>query len=213
MGSLITGVAVVDDGERPSAFVIVEEREPVGHVGGAVTYEVTHVEHLPAGTPYPNIVRRVVDARVDVQRRRVVTQPGSIYVNAPAVGPEVIDIFRALDLDATYVDIDGGDGGDSGNDGNRGAGPGRAQGAPETHMDALVDHFQVLLHAGRLDLSPRDGGDGGNVLADELAAVEVVVTGAGGRTYRHTGAVLIALWLAVQAAPATPATPVARPRA
>jgi hypothetical protein len=207
MGSLITGVALVDDGERPSAFVIVEEREPVGHVGGAVTYKVMHVEHLPAGTPYPNIVRRVVDARVDVQRRRVVTQPGNIYVNAPAVGPEIIDVFRAQDLDATYVDIDGGDGGDSEdseNDGNRGAGPERAQGAAETHMDALVDHFQVLLHAGRIDLSPRDGGDGGNVLADELAAVEVVVTGAGGRTYRHTGAVLIALWLAVQNAPATP---------
>jgi len=207
MGSVITGVALVDDEENPSAVVIVEEREPFGQAGGAVTYEVKHVEDLPAGTSYPVVARRVADARRDVQRRRVVTQPGNIYVNAPAVGPEIIDVFRAQDLDATYVDIDGGDGGDSEdseNDGNRGAGPERAQGAAETHMDALVDRFQALLHAGRIGLSPRDGGDGGNVLADELAAVEVVVTGAGGRTYRHTGAVLIALWLAVQGASSAP---------
>ena len=194
MGSVITGVALVDDEEHPSAVVIVEEREPFGQAGGAVTYEVKHVEDLPAGTSYPVVARRVADARRDVQRRRVVTQPGGIYVNAPAAGPEIIDVFRALDLDATYVAIDGKDGG--ADDG--------ADGVIATRMGTLVDRFQALLHARRIDLSPRDGGGDGDALAADLAAVEVVMTGNGGATYRHTGAVVIALWLAVQSASSAP---------
>jgi len=194
MGSVITGVALVDDEEHPSAVVIVEEREPFGQAGGAVTYEVTHVEDLPAGTSYPVVARRVADARRDVQRRRVVTQPGGIYVNAPAAGPEIIDVFRALDLDATYVAIDGKDGG--ADDG--------ADGVIATRMGTLVDRFQALLHARRIDLSPRDGGGDGDALAADLAAVEVVMAGTGGATYRHTGAVVIALWLAVQGASSAP---------
>jgi len=195
MGSVVTGVALADNG-RPSAFVIVEEREPFGQAGGAVTYEVTHVEHLPAGMSYPVAARRVSDARGDVQRRRVVTRPGGIYVNAPAAGPEIVDVFRALDLDATYVAIDGKDGATEG-----------ADDVIATRMGALVDRFQALLRARRIDLSPRDGGgggSGGDALADDLAAVEVVVTGNGGATYRHTGAVVIALWLAVQGASGAP---------
>jgi len=194
MGSVITGVALVDDEEHPSAVVIVEEREPFGQAGGAVTYEVTHVEDLPAGMSYPVVARRVADARRDVQRRRVVTQPGGIYVNAPAAGPEIIDVFRALDLDATYVAIDGKDGG--ADDG--------ADGVIATRMGTLVDRFQALLHARRIDLSPRDGGGDGDALAADLAAVEVVMAGNGGATYRHTGAVVIALWLAVQGASSAP---------
>jgi hypothetical protein len=194
MGSVITGVALVDDEEHPSAVVIVEEREPFGQAGGAVTYEVKHVEDLPAGTSYPVVARRVADARRDVQRRRVVTQPGGIYVNAPAAGPEIIDVFRALDLDATYVAIDGKDGG--ADDG--------ADGVIATRMGTLVDRFQALLHARRIDLSPRDGGGDGDALAADLAAVEVVMAGNGGATYRHTGAVVIALWLAVQSASSAP---------
>ena len=193
MGSVITGV-VLADGERPSAVVIVEEREPDGQAGGDATYEVKHVEDLPAGTSYPVVARRVADARRDVQRRRVVTQPGGIYVNAPAAGPEIIDVFRALDLDATYVAIDGKDGG--ADDG--------ADGVIATRMGTLVDRFQALLHARRIDLSPRDGGGDGDALAADLAAVEVVMTGNGGATYRHTGAVVIALWLAVQGASSAP---------
>ncbi len=194
MGSVITGVALVDDEEHPSAVVIVEEREPFGQAGGAVTYEVKHVEDLPAGMSYPVVARRVADARRDVQRRRVVTQPGGIYVNAPAAGPEIIDVFRALDLDATYVAIDGKDGG--ADDG--------ADGVIATRMGTLVDRFQALLHARRIDLSPRDGGGDGDALAADLAAVEVVMAGNGGATYRHTGAVVIALWLAVQSASSAP---------
>lgn len=194
MGSVITGVALVDDEEHPSAVVIVEEREPDGQAGGDATYEVTHVEDLPAGTSYPVVARRVADARRDVQRRRVVTQPGGIYVNAPAAGPEIIDVFRALDLDATYVAIDGKDGG--ADDG--------ADGVIATRMGTLVDRFQALLHARRIDLSPRDGGGDGDALAADLAAVEVVMAGNGGATYRHTGAVVIALWLAVQSASSAP---------
>jgi len=193
MGSVITGV-VLADGERPSAVVIVEEREPDGQAGGDATYEVTHVEDLPAGTSYPVVARRVAAARRDVQRRRVVTQPGGIYVNAPAAGPEIIDVFRALDLDATYVAIDGKDGG--ADDG--------ADGVIATRMGTLADRFQALLHARRIDLSPRDGGGDGDALAADLAAVEVVMTGNGGATYRHTGAVVIALWLAVQGASSAP---------
>jgi len=193
MGSVITGV-VLADGEHPSAVVIVEEREPDGQAGGDATYEVTHVEDLPAGMSYPVVARRVADARRDVQRRRVVTQPGGIYVNAPAAGPEIIDVFRALDLDATYVAIDGKDGG---------AGDG-ADGVIATRMGTLVDRFQALLHARRIDLSPRDGGGDGDALAADLAAVEVVMAGNGGATYRHTGAVVIALWLAVQGASSAP---------
>ena len=193
MGSVITGV-VLADGEHPSAVVIVEEREPDGQAGGDATYEVKHVEDLPAGTSYPVVARRVADARRDVQRRRVVTQPGGIYVNAPAAGPEIIDVFRALDLDATYVAIDGKDGG--ADDG--------ADGVIATRMGTLVDRFQALLHARRIDLSPRDGGGDGDALAADLAAVEVVMTGNGGATYRHTGAVVIALWLAVQGASSAP---------
>ncbi len=194
MGSVITGVVLADDEEHPSAVVIVEEREPDGQAGGDATYEVKHVEDLPAGMSYPVVARRVADARRDVQRRRVVTQPGGIYVNAPAAGPEIIDVFRALDLDATYVAIDGKDGG--ADDG--------ADGVIATRMGTLVDRFQALLHARRIDLSPRDGGGDGDALAADLAAVEVVMAGNGGATYRHTGAVVIALWLAVQGASSAP---------
>lgn len=188
MGSLVTGVAVAADG-CPSAFVIVEERAPFGPAGGAMTYEVMYVEHLPAETSYPVAVGRVLDARVDVQRRRIVTRPGSIYVSAPAAGPDVVDVFRALDLDATYVEIVDRDGTAEGRAGRPGG---------ETRMGTLIERFQVVLHGGRIDLSPRNGGDG---LADKLVAVEGVMTRDGEVVYQHTESVLIALWLAVQDGP------------
>jgi len=190
MGSLVTGVALAADG-RPSAFVIVEERAPFWPAGGAVTYEVVHVEHLPAETSYPVAAGRVLDARVDAQRRRIVTRPGSIYVSAPAAGPDVVDVFRALDLDATYVEIVGGDGTAEGRAGRRAAG--------EIRLSTLIERFQVVLHGDRIDLSPRDGG--GDGLADKLVAVEGVMTRDGGVVYQHTESVLIALWLAVRDGP------------
>ncbi|MEO8373034.1 MAG: hypothetical protein ABI806_27865, partial [Candidatus Solibacter sp.] len=108
----------LDLGQRndPTALAVVEWREWEG-TRDAVTFErrretalsLRHVERVPLGTPYPEVVVRV--ARVLRSRQLGEAARRYLIVDGTGVGPPVVDLLRAERLPATLwpVTITAGD--------------------------------------------------------------------------------------------------------
>jgi hypothetical protein len=179
-----------------TAIVVVEEWEEA--VGGVdrVTYElkrvrrldVRHLERVPLGTPYPEVVERVCD----LVRSPELKGKCVLVVDATGVGGPVVDLLRRAPLEAwlTPVTITGGEQQSSGRDGWR---------VPKRD---LVTAVQVALERGELRLPA--GMAMGRELVEELMDMRVKISASGHDAYgarggRHDDLVLalgLACWRA-----------------
>ena len=86
----------------------------------AVSYAVRHLERLPLGTRYPDVVKRVqallngIDAAAGVPRRRLLgvepNEPAKLLaVDKTGVGAPVVDLLSAAGLAPLPITIHGGD--------------------------------------------------------------------------------------------------------
>jgi hypothetical protein len=113
------GVSIgIDIGQRhdPTAIVITEMQrrdytvETVNgverHEGGAIHYLARHVERLPLGTPYPQVVERLAAIYEGLKARDV---DPYCYVDATGVGQPVVDMLHQAGLSITPVYLTGGE--------------------------------------------------------------------------------------------------------
>ncbi|MEM8998358.1 MAG: hypothetical protein AAGF23_26475 [Acidobacteriota bacterium] len=121
----------------------------------------TWLERLPLGTPYPQVVERIV-AIV----RRVANRTGqapAVYVDATGVGQPIIDLLRAAISDGSIVAV-------TFTDGRRCRR--KAKDRITLGKERLVCQMQALLQGGRLHLPP---GRESRAFADELLNYEIRV--------------------------------------
>lgn len=90
-----------------TALAIAEEQAEQGKEGAEVSYHLRHLERLPLGTPYPDVVTHV---------RRLITGTPleghcTLILDLTGVGAPVYDMFAAADLPCELygVSITGGD--------------------------------------------------------------------------------------------------------
>ncbi len=135
-----------------SALVVVEH--PLGDVpqgsgvwqrfGRPAVYHARHVERIPLGTPYPEIVRRTMELMAQPQLRpRPIDPSPQLAVDATGVGVAVIDMLREAGLVFTPIVITGGDH------------ITRSDGALRIPKRDLVANAQVLLQQRRLRFASR----------------------------------------------------------
>ncbi len=105
----------LDLGQRrdPSAVAVVEKTEPVlNRFDPAVYFSlreadteprfgVRHLERIPLGTSYPDVVERV---KV-LTRRPEVREQATLVVDGTGVGRPVVDLLRRADLDCEVVEV------------------------------------------------------------------------------------------------------------
>ncbi len=84
----------VDIGQkRDPTAICVAEREDRGDDGKKRThFLVRHLQRLPLGTPYPDVVRRVVELADSISSRAGVAP--FLYVDATGVGTPIVDLLR-----------------------------------------------------------------------------------------------------------------------
>lgn len=162
-------------------------------------FDVRHLERVPLGTPYPEVVQRVGD----LLARTPLRQGCELVVDETGVGRAVADIFDTAGLDATRVTITAG---------NETTNPSpKRWHVPKGQLISIVD---AMLHVGELRFSP-DLTDAG-ALAEELKDFRRKVSDAGRATYnartgKHDDLVLsiaIALWRATKPTRSASSAPV-----
>ena len=128
-----------------------------------VQLHLRHLERVPIGTPYPDVVRRVVD----ITRSPRLTGPVHLAVDNTGVGVAVVDMLRAAQPKAVLlpVTITAGDTENS------------CHGAHRVPKRNLIVGLQVLLQQGGLRIAA-DLQDAPTLLA-ELMAMQVKITAAG----------------------------------
>lgn len=164
----------------------VEEVGRILHEKTTTHLNIRHLERLPLGTAYPDVVRRVATllALPDLAGAELV-------VDATGVGRPVVDMLHAAGLYCTAVTITGG---------STVTDNGWAKGVPKRD---LVSALQIHQQAGRLKVSSKAPEVA--TLVRELLAFKVKITDAGNDTYgtRREGshddlvlAVALACWKA-----------------
>lgn len=156
----------VDVGKKrdPTAVCVAEGewREVEGRA--EVHFVVRHLERLPLGTPYPEVVDRI--ARVTDQVRARTGERPTLYVDSTGVGQPVVDLLREQVLGGTVVAV------------HFTGGEDRTESWDGEHLRValgkgyLVSRLQVLLGTGRLHL-PRTREAA--ALTDELMVYELRV--------------------------------------
>jgi hypothetical protein len=128
-----------------------------------VQLHLRHLERVPIGTPYPDVVRRVVD----ITRSPRLTGPVHLAVDNTGVGVAVVDMLRAARPKAVLlpVTITAGDTENS------------CHGAHRVPKRNLIVGLQVLLQQGGLRIAA-DLKHAPTLLA-ELMAMQVKITAAG----------------------------------
>ena len=121
-------------------------------------YEVRHLERFPIGTPYPEIVARVVDLQ-----SRGPLKDAPCVTDATGVGAPVMDMLRAARAYCVGVTITGGDS------------VSQANGEYRVPKRDLASVCIVMLQAGRLQIANRLPGGIGPLLKKELAAFRVKI--------------------------------------
>ena len=162
--------------QDPTAIAVVEWREYAG-AWDAVAFNhrmetslsLRHLERIPLGTPYPEVVYQVgctMRSRqlADAERRHLV-------VDGTGVGPAVVDLLRQEDLQSKLwaVTITGGD--------------------TERYADEyyrvpkrdLVVGLQVLMQQGGLQIA--EGMKEGATLVKEMAEMRVKISGSGNEKF------------------------------
>lgn len=84
----------VDVGQRrdPTAVCVAEGKRREAEGRAEVHFVIRHLERLPLGTPYPEVVERI--ARVTDQVRSRTEERPTVYVDATGVGQPVVDLLR-----------------------------------------------------------------------------------------------------------------------
>ncbi len=158
--------------QDPTALAVVEWLEYAGAWDG-VAYEfrketslsLRHLERMPLGTPYPEVVYRVGSTMRS--RQLAGAERRHLVVDGTGVGPAVVDLLRQEDLQSRLwpVTITGGD--------------------TERYADEyyrvpkrdLIVGLQVLMQQGGLQIA--EGMKEGGTLMKEMAEMRVNVTGSG----------------------------------
>ena len=153
-----------------TAIAVVERAELAGELSAAtyarsrtITLRLRHLERVELGTPYPEVVDRVVQ----VTRSRELAGRSTLVVDGTGVGRPVVDLLRKERPGCPMMPavITGGQR-ETWNDGY--------YGIPKRD---LIIGLQVLLQQGTLQIAA--GLKYGAALAAEMAAMEVKVTSAG----------------------------------
>ena len=103
-------------GDRVSS-AYVEEHRTSRHARGfrlqtSTAYDLVHLERLPLGTPYPDIVRTLRDLLARPQLQAPAggdRNPPALVVDATGVGRPVVDALRSEGLSPVAITIVGGD--------------------------------------------------------------------------------------------------------
>ena len=159
MASVTMGV---DLGQRRDYSAIV-----VDHRGDDDTHRLRHIERPRLGTPYPKIIKRVIQIRERLEKRTGYTP--SIFLDATGVGRPVVDEFQRKGITVNPVTITAGES----------ITEERVDGLTEIHVGklALISRLDVLLSAGRIEW---DGSTkGGKLLTSELHRFQVKVSQSG----------------------------------
>lgn len=169
--------------QDPTAICVVRRFEETGH---KPIFQVGHLERLPLGTSYPNIVAHVAGllARSEIRGKC------ELVIDFTGVGRPVFDMFRVQGVSPIGVTITGG---------TAITNEGLIWSVPKGH---LISRVQALLHEGRLKIHA-DLPDA-TALVSELQSFRVEYTDTGymrfnARTGAHDDLVLalaIALWRA-----------------
>ena len=132
-----------------------------------VQLHLRHLERVPIGTPYPDVVRRVVE----ITRSPSLTGPVHLAVDNTGVGAAVMDLLRAAQPNASLLPVTI-TGGDTQN---------FSHGAYRVPKRDLVVGLQVLLQRGALRIAAglRDA----PVLLTELMAMQVKISAAGNEQF------------------------------
>lgn len=167
----------------PTAIAVVRKFEEIGQ---KPIFQVGHLERLPLGTSYPNVVAHVVGllARPEIRSKC------ELVIDFTGVGRPVFDMFRVQGISPVGVTITGG---------TAITHDGLIWSVPKGH---LISRVQALLHEGRLKIHA-DLPDA-TALVEELQNFRVEFTDSGymrfnARTGKHDDLVLalaIALWRA-----------------
>ena len=128
-----------------------------------VQLQLRHLERVPIGTPYPEVVRRAVE----ITRSPKLTGPVHLAVDNTGVGVAVVDMLRAARPNAVLLPVTI-TAGDTEN---------VCQGAHRVPKRNLIVGLQVLLQQGGLRIAA-DLKDAPTLLA-ELMAMQVKVSAAG----------------------------------
>jgi hypothetical protein len=173
-GTFLVGLDLGQKGDYTAIAVVERRVEALGGID-PVTYEprtatrldVRHLERLPLGTSYPDVVAQVCDlVRVPDLRRNCV-----LVVDATGVGAPVVDLLRRAPLECALlpVMITGGDHQARGVDGWR---------VPKRD---LVTGLQVVLESGELRIP--EGLTMARALVTELMSMQVKITWSGHDSY------------------------------
>jgi len=174
MGKNFIGLDLGQKGDYTAIAIVEQWTEGLGGVDPA-TFEprtktwldVRHLERLPLGTPYPDVVERVCD----VVRSPQLKGNCALVVDATGVGVPVVDLLRRSSLGCTMlaVTITGGDRQASGPDGWR---------VPKRD---LVVGLQLVLERGELRMP--QGLAMARTLVKELMSMQVKISDTGHDAY------------------------------
>jgi len=158
----------------PSAIAVVERAEVVGPFDPMMyayrktaALRVRHLERIPLGTGYPEVVQRVVE----VARSRELTGRCRLMVDATGVGRPVVDLLRNARPGCQVMPV-------VVTSGERETSSGGIYCVPKRD---LIVRLQVLMQTGGLQFAK--GMKFGAELAGEMAAMEVRVSAAGTEQY------------------------------
>jgi hypothetical protein len=119
-----------------TALAVVEKMKPAER-GALSSYQCRHLERLPLGTLYPDVVSRVRDLLAASE----LEDNSALCVDATGVGRPVVDMLRAAGLTLDAVTITGGDS------------PSFENGMHRVPKRDLVSVLQVLLQNERLQFA------------------------------------------------------------
>jgi len=153
-----------------TALAILERSETLGD-RDAVSWErrkvvacrVRHLERVPMGTPYPDVVTRVAEVVASLRR----SGRCQLMVDATGVGPPVVDMLRREDLDCWLrpVKVTSGDS------------ESEKDGYYRVPKRDLIVGLQVMLQSGKLKFAT--GLPWGDAFLKEITEMRVKVTGEG----------------------------------
>jgi hypothetical protein len=177
--------------------------ERVTRAGERPLYHVRRVQRLPLRTPYPEVVRQVVEL---MQKPEL--QGAALVVDAMGVGMPAVDMLREHQLDPVACKVHGGS--------NETRDPDGSYHVPKRN---LVSVTRMLLEAGEMKIAA--GAEHAHLLTQELLSYRVKISEAGHDSYEawregdHDDLVFalgLALWWLHRPGCALPSFGAGRPR-
>jgi hypothetical protein len=157
-----------------TALAIVERSESNGDWDAAayaypkaIGQDLRHLERLPLGTPYPEVVSRVVQVMESMAQKG----PCELIVDATGVGRPVVDMLRAEQLDCAIRPVLV----------TAGQAESEDDGYYKVPKRDLIIGLQVLLQAGTLRIA--DGLRYGPTLINEMTEMQLKMTTAGNEQF------------------------------